>query len=167
LRSPIGANCGVPLSDAPDSPAELRARALRLLARREHTRAELARKLAAHAGEGETVAAVLDALVAKKQLSDERYAEERSRQLGRKYGAARIRHDLMSKGVEPATAERLAAESAASDFERARAILVRKYRSPATSAPERAKRMRFLQSRGFATDIIRRVLGSCYNDDYK
>jgi len=148
------------LKEAPDTVAELRARALRLLARREHSRAELARKLAAHADNREAMEAVLEALVAGKQLSDERYAEERARQLGRKFGAARIRHDLMAKGVDAGTAERLAGESAADDVERARAILARKYRLPVTAAAERAKRMRFLQQRGFSVEVIRKLLSS-------
>jgi regulatory protein len=148
------------LNDSPDSAPELRARALRLLARREHSRAELARKLAAHVESSEALEQLLDALAAKKQLSDERYAEERTRQLARKYGAARIRLDLISKGVAADTAARLAAASGDADFERARAILARKYRQPATSAAERARRMRFLQGRGFGQAIIRRLLSS-------
>jgi regulatory protein len=148
------------LSDSPDSAPELRARALRLLARREHSRTELARKLAAHAGSREALEQLLEALSARRQLSDERYAEERTRQLARKYGAARIRFDLISKGVAAETAQRLAAASGDADLDRARAILTRKYRQPATSAAERARRMRFLQGRGFGQDIIRRLLSS-------
>lgn len=143
-----------------DSDAELRARALRLLGRREHSRAELARKLAAHAASREAIAALLDALAARRQLSDERYAEERARQLARKYGAGRIRHDLLAKGVDAGTAERLAATCARDDLERARAILARKYRAPASTAEERAQRMRFLLARGFDHDTVRRALPS-------
>ena len=144
-------------NDQPDTPTELRARALRLLARREHSRAELGRKLGPHAGSAEVVAGVLDALVQKKQLSDERYAEERARILSRKYGAARIRHDLKAKGVDPETVERISLEDEA---ERARAILARKYREPVVTREERAKRMRFLQSRGFSSEIIFKLLSA-------
>ena len=148
------------MNDSPDSAPELRARALRLLARREQSRAELARKLAAHAEHREALEQLLDTLAAKKQLSDERYAEERTRQLARKYGAARIRFDLISKGVAAETAARLSSASGDADFERARAILARKYRRPATTAAERARRIRFLQGRGFGYAIIRRLLSS-------
>ena len=75
------------MKDDPDAPAELKARALKHLARREHSREELARKLAVHAGSRETLDALLDLLAEKKQLSDERYAEQRVHQLARKYGA--------------------------------------------------------------------------------
>lgn len=143
--------------DAPDTPGELKARALRHLARREHSRAELARKLAPRAESPEALEQLLDALAAKKQLSDERYAEARAHQLARKYGAARIRHDLRSKGVDETIVARA---SAADERERAAAILARKYRSPASTPMERARRMRFLQSRGFSHDTIRTLLSS-------
>jgi regulatory protein len=146
----------------PDSPGELRARALRLLARREHSRAELARKLAPRAESSEALDSLLDSLEQKKQLSNERYAELRAHQLARKYGAARIRLDLKSKGVGGELAEKF---SAGGELERARIILQRKYRLPATTREERARRMRFLQSRGFAHETIRRLLSSDADDE--
>jgi regulatory protein len=139
----------------PESAAALKARALRLLARREHSRQELARKLAPHAESPEVVETVLGELQQKKQLSDQRYAEERARWLARKYGAAKIRHDLQAKGIAAALIEGLPAQD---DLERAKAILARKYRAPAASLQEKAKRARFLHSRGFSGDVIRRAL---------
>ena len=138
-----------------DTPEQLKARALRHLVRREHSRAELARKLAAHAASREDLEALLDSLVAKKQLSDERYAEERARALSRKYGAAKIRHDLNAKGVSAGIVD---AVSSAGELERARAILERKYRLPAATREERAKRARFLQGRGFSSDVVLRLV---------
>ena len=145
------------MKDAPDTPVELRARALRLLARREHSRAELGRKLSGHAETPEALELLLIDLEKRKQLSDERYAEERVRSLSRKYGAARIRQDLKAKGVDRETIDRISAEG---ELERARGILARKYREPAATREERAKRMRFLQSRGFSSDVIRSLLSS-------
>ena len=141
----------------PDNVVELRARALRLLARREHTRQELERKLSPHAGSSEDVKDLLAGLKQKNQLSEERYAEERARRLSRKYGAARIRQDLKSKGVSEELIERV---SPADEIERARAILERKYREPAATREERTKRMRFLQSRGFSSEIIFKLLSA-------
>jgi regulatory protein len=143
------------LKETPDTPAELKARALRLLVRREHSRAELVRKLAPHAESEEALNAVVVLLLSKKQLSDERFAEERARSLSRKYGAAKIRQDLKERGVADEIVERVSAES---DLERARAILQRKYRESATTREERAKRARFLQGRGFSYEVISRVL---------
>jgi regulatory protein len=145
------------VKDAPDTPAELRARALRLLARREHSRRELERKLAPRAESPEALHSLLESLEQKKQLSDERYASERARTLSRKFGAARIRQDLKSKGVDAALVERVSGEG---ELERARAILERKYRTPAATREEKAKRMRFLQSRGFSSEIIFALLSA-------
>ena len=138
-----------------ESAAELKARALRHLVRREHSRAELARKLAPHAESPEAIEAVLDLLLSKKQQSDERFASERARVLSRKYGAAKIRQDLKSKGIAGDVIDRVSSEG---ELERARSILERKYRQPATTREELAKRMRFLQRRGFSYDVIRGLL---------
>jgi regulatory protein len=143
------------LSEKPDTPAQLKTRALRFLVRREHSRAELVRKLAPHAESQAALNAVVDLLQSKKQLSDERFAEERARSLSRKYGAAMIRQDLKERGVAEEIVARVSADG---DLERARAILSRKYRQPATAREELAKRARFLQSRGFSYEVIRSVL---------
>jgi len=143
--------------ERPDTPIELKVRALRYLARREHSRAELARKLAPHAESPQAIEAVLDDLAHRRQLSDERYAEVRSHWLSRKYGAAKIRQDLKAHGVAEAVIERVSAEG---DLEKAKAILARKYRAVATTRDEKAKRARFLQSRGFSYEIIRKVLST-------
>lgn len=148
------------MKDKPDTPAELKTRALRYLVRREHSRAELERKLAPHAESPEALNAVVDLLLSKKQLSDERFAEERARSLSRKYGAARIRQDLKARGVTDEIAGRV---SEAGDLERAKAILSRKYRDAAATREERARRARFLQSRGFSYDVIRRALSGSTN----
>ena len=142
-------------SSPPESAAELKTRALKLLARREHSRDELARKLSPHAESPEALENVLDFLVSKRLLSDERFAEVRAHWLARKYGAARIRRDLSAKGVPDELVERISTEG---ELERAQAILARKYRAPATTREERAKRARFLQGRGFSGDVIRRLV---------
>lgn len=149
------------MKEEPDTAAELRARALRLLARRDHSRAELERKLGPHAASSEVVAAIVETLVQKKQLSDERYAEERTRSLARKYGAAKIRQDLKAKGVDQDVINRVSTEP---EVERAVAILRRKFRAPAASREEHARRARFLQSRGFSYEIIRSALGLSSTD---
>jgi regulatory protein len=90
-------------------------------------------------------------LESRKQLSNERFAEVRAHWLARKYGAAKIREDLRQKGVAVELALRVTAEG---ELERARAILKRKYHAQAMTREERAKRARFLQSRGFSYDTI-------------
>jgi regulatory protein len=147
--------------ERPDTPSELKVRALRYLARREHSRAELARKLAPHAESPRALESMLDELASRRQLSDERYAETRAHWLARKYGAAKIRQDLKAHGVADVIAERVSSEG---EDERARVILARKYSTPAATRQEKARRARFLQSRGFSYETIRRALALAESD---
>lgn len=142
----------------------LRERALRLLARREHSRSELAAKLRAqdpHEGELETL---LDDLSKRKLLSDERYAESRAHVLSRKFGASRIAHELRAKGLDKGLAERAVATARTTEVERAKAVWLRKFRAAPATREERAKQMRFLQSRGFSFDAIRAVVRDADED---
>jgi regulatory protein len=126
------------------------------LVRREHSRDELARKLSPHAASQEILEGTLDWLESTNKLSNQRFAEARAHSMARKYGAAKIRQDLKSKGLSDELLERV---SAAGDLQRAKEILARKYREPATTREERARRSRFLQSRGFSYDTIRSAVG--------
>ena len=142
----------------------LRERALRLLARREHARAELARKLAPHAESGEALDALLDELTARHLLSDERYVEMRMNARAARYGNARLAYELRTQGVSD---ELVAAALAAGEDElsRARAAWQRKFGASAQDDGERARQMRFLLSRGFSGETVRRVLRGDFEDD--
>ncbi|HYC13157.1 MAG TPA: recombination regulator RecX [Stellaceae bacterium] len=142
----------------------LRERALRLLARREHSRAELARKLRPHVLPEDDLDALLDDLARRRQLSDERYAESRAHALSRKFGAARIAQELRAKGLDKGLAEGVAAAARATEVERARAVWLKKFRNPGQTREERARQMRFLQSRGFSFDAIRAVIRGAGED---
>jgi regulatory protein len=142
-------------TSAPASAAELKARALRYLARREHSRAELHRKLLPFAASQQLLDVLLSELEGRKLLSNHRFAEMRTHILSRKYGAAKIRQDLKSKGVPDEIVDTV---SGADELDRAREILKRKYRSPATTREEWAKRARFLQGRGFSGEVIYRLI---------
>jgi regulatory protein len=135
---------------------ELRQRALRLLARREHSRAELNRKLAAH-GTEEEIANVFTQLETEGLLSDARAASAYVRAHGGRFGAARLRQDLRTRGIDPELAGADIAELD-SELERARRVWARKYSAPPSDAREWARHARFLQGRGFAADIIRKLL---------
>ena len=134
----------------------LRQRAVSLLARREHTRAELARKLSPH-GTSEEIATVLNELARTGLQSDARFAESYVRSQAARLGAARLRQTLRTKGV---TAELI--ESGLIDLpdemERAREVWEKKFPAPPTDAREWAKQARFLQGRGFSSEVIRRLL---------
>ena len=142
----------------------LRERALRLLARREHSRAELAKKLQVHSRPGDDLEALLDDLSHRKLLSDERYAESRAHALSRKFGAARIAHELRARGLDKDLADKASKAARATELERAREVWRRKFRSAPKTREERARQMRFLQSRGFSFDAIRSVVAGAEED---
>src|SRR5207247_4365045 len=119
----------------------LRERALRLLARREHSRAELAHKLAAHGRHEDDLEALLEDLSRRRLLSDERYAESRVHALSRKFGAARIAHELRAKGLDKELAEQASGAARATEVERAREMWRRKFRVAARTSAERDRQM--------------------------
>ena len=138
---------------------ELRARAVKLLARREHSRAELARKLAALGTRAE-IDAVLTDLSETGILSDARYAAAYVRTHAERFGAARLRQVLRQKGIanELVEAQLAGNPDTPDELARARAVWTKKFSAAPDSAREWARQARFLQSRGFATDIIRKLL---------
>ncbi len=142
----------------------LRERALRLLARREHARVELSRKLAPHAESAEQLAALLDNLAERSLLSDERYVEMRLNARRARYGDARLAHELRTQGV---AGELVSAALAGGQDElgRARQIWQRKFGEQGADAAERARQMRFLMNRGFSGETIRRVLRGDLEED--
>ena len=142
----------------------LRERALRLLAGREHSRLELRRKLANHAESPEQLEALLDELTRKSQQSDERFAELRSRVLSRKYGSSRITYDLRSKGVSDEVIEASVVEAQSTELARAKEAWRKRFGSKPANALEKAKQMRFLQSRGFSFDMIKQVISGIDED---
>src|SRR4029077_10797064 len=120
----------------------LRERALGLLARREHSRAELARKLRAHDPPADELEALLEDLSRRKLLSDERYAESRTHALSRKFGASRIAQELRARGLDKGLAERAVEAARSTEVERARAVWLRKFRKPPDTREERPRQMR-------------------------
>ncbi|WP_319242364.1 recombination regulator RecX [uncultured Propionivibrio sp.] len=144
----------------------LRERALRLLARREHSRAELARKLAVHSESAEALDAVLDDLVARRLLSDERYVEARLNVRAARFGNARLAQELRTQGVDDELV-RSALADCEDEWVRACQVWRRRFgeRPASGDAAGRAKEMRFLMSRGFSGETIRRVLRGDLSDD--
>ena len=136
---------------------DLRVRALQLLTRRDYSRAELQKKLAAHAESAEELASVLDTLQGERLLSDHRYATQRVTARAGRYGDARLKQELRLKGVSDDDIAAALPEGG-DETERCLAVWQRKFGQPAQTPEERAKQMRFLQYRGFSSEAIRRVL---------
>jgi regulatory protein len=140
-----------------DGPS-LRARAMRFLARREHSRAELKRKLAARATEGEDLEVLLDDLAQRGWLSDARYAEQSIRAHARRFGPLKLAQQLRARGVDEesiAAGFQAAGTDGASSLEH---VWRRRFHARPSSEREKAHQVRFLQGRGFALDEIFRFL---------
>lgn len=135
----------------------LRERALRFLARREHSRAELAGKLAAY-GDAAEIVALLEQLEQEQLLSNARYADALARTRAQRHGSLRLQAELRDKGVPDALIHEVVAAARDNDFAAARAVWMKKFGALPTDAQSRAKQQRFLLGRGFPTDVIRRVL---------
>ncbi|MBL8337800.1 MAG: recombination regulator RecX [Rhodoferax sp.] len=148
-------------------PLSLKGRALRLLGTREHSRAELERKLAAHATEPAELARTLDELQAKGFISAQRVVDSVLHRRAARLGAARIRQELQQKGLEPALVRDAVAGLQATELQRAQAVWHKKFGAspPADGPAERARQMRFLAARGFGGDTIRRVVRGAADDD--
>ena len=131
--------------------------ALSCLRRREHSRFELRRKLAALAESPEQLDAVLDRLEARGFLSDQRYAESVARVRGGRFGPSRIRHELQQKGVSQEIMVGVLSSLHTSEDEHLRSVWERKFGQLPQTAADTARQQRFLMQRGFSSDAIRRL----------
>ena len=139
----------------------LKARAVGLLSRREHSRFELERKLAPFAESAEELSSVLDELSKNGWQSDERYTQGWVHRKASLHGAARISQDLRQRGVSAPEVAKVQEQLKLTELERARGVWQKKFANlpPSGDAAEYARQGRFLHSRGFSSDVIRTVLG--------
>lgn len=143
----------------------LKARALRFLSMREHSRLELGRKLARHAEEGDDVEALLDFLEKNNWLSQERFSESLIHRRAARYGNSRIVAELQSHGVQGEALQELKSGLADSETERCREVWSRKFGTVAADQQERNKQMRFLIQRGFSQRAVQKALkGSDFDE---
>ncbi len=154
-----------PSKRAKGQPVSLRVRAMRYLARREHSRAELHAKLQPHVQQGEDLEAVLDELEKRNWLSDARAAEQLVNVKRARFGAQRIAHELRQKGI----AETLISDSLPrlkeTEFDAAREVWQKRFGTLPQDQKEKAKQVRFLQARGFDLDVIFKLLRSVAASD--
>lgn len=155
------------MNPSPDSAAvsgsakpgpSLKARALKLLSMREHTRLELERKLRAHAESPEQLAQALDALQAKGFINEARVVESVLHRRAARLGASRVRQELQAKGVADAAIVEAMEHLRSTELARAREVWSKKFGAPPEDAKARAKQIRFLISRGFGAEVVRRVV---------
>lgn len=156
-------------------------RALQLLSQREHSRTELERKLRFRPGtdanavtgqeadtaddhkataalHAQALAVVLDELQAKGYIHEERVADSVLHRRAAQWGASRVRQELRAKGLSDDVVQDAVSQLRNTELERATEVWRRKFGQPATSPSEQARQMRFLATRGFAADVVRRVV---------
>ena len=160
-----------PVDHKPAKPASragfglsLKGRALRYLAAREHSRAELERKLAPHEETPGQLAQVLDDLEAKDFISEARVVESVINRRAAKLGASRIQYELQNLGLQGDVVREAVARLQTSEFERAREVWRKKFGEVPATATERGRHIRFLATRGFSSATASRVLKNPEDD---
>ena len=136
----------------------LKGRALRLLSQREHSRKELEQKLKPHEEMPGELAEALDFLAAKDFINEKRVVESVVNRRSSKLGAARVRQELMAKGLPADDIAEAVEAMRGTELERALVVWRKKFGAPPSDASERAKQVRFLVSRGFAAEVVRRIV---------
>jgi regulatory protein len=138
---------------------------MRYLARREHSRSELQQKLQPHVQEGENLDAVLDELEKRNWLSDARATAQWVDAKRGRFGSQRIAHELRQKGIPENLITDALPQLKETELGAAREVWLRKFGVQPLDAKEKAKQIRFMQSRGFSMDIIFKVLRVVESDD--
>jgi regulatory protein len=146
--------------EALPSASDVRRVAMDALARREHSRQELYRKLLQRFTDHALIDRVLDDLRQENLQSDERYAEAFVRyRISKGQGPVRIAADLRSAGVEGEVINRQFENASGNWNALAREVYLKKFGpQPATDRKELARRQRFLQYRGFTSEQIQCAL---------
>ena len=142
----------------------LKGRALRLLSQREHSRTELERKLAPHEEVPGELAKALDELQAKDFINEDRVIESVVHRRSGKLGAARVKQELAAKGLSGEAVVAAMAGLRESEFSRALAVWRKKFDHPAADPNERAKQIRFLMTRGFNAEVVRKIVQGADDD---
>jgi regulatory protein len=138
----------------------LRARALRMLARREHSRLELTRKLARYTEDVAEIEFLLDEFERSGWLSEKRVVDFTLTVRRKRFGVSRIIHELREKGVSEDAIAGVLPQLKGTELDAVRNVWQRKFGRPPSTAQDKARQIRFLQNRGFALEIILKLLKS-------
>jgi regulatory protein len=146
------------------SAPSLKGRALRLLSQREHSRPELERKLAKYEEVPGTLASALDELAAKDFINETRVVQSVVNQRAPRMGAARVRQELLHKGIAPEAVADAVTALRETELDRARDVWARRFGAPAADMKERARQVRFLLARGFSGEVVSKVVSPARRD---
>jgi regulatory protein len=146
----------------PDAAIEARKKAMDLLARREHARAELEQKLASAGFDAEVAEEAVQRLVDEGLQSDRRFVESfvQSR-IRQGKGPVRIHADLGQRGIAAGLVDEILQQAGEDWYALAREVRAKKFGpSPPAEFRDKARQMRFLQYRGFESDQVQAALSS-------
>ena len=143
----------------------LKGRALRHLTAREHSRAELERKLQSFEEDPGELARVLDELQDRGFIDEQRVVDSVVHRRASRLGSSRIRHELQGTGLAPEAVINAVEQLRATEVDRAREVWRKKFGQLPTDAAQRGKQMRFLASRGFGGDTIHKVVSGGFDED--
>ncbi len=143
----------------------MRQRALEYLGKREYSYVELGQKLKTYAEEDDDIAAILDDFKKRGWLSDARFTEQIVHARSHKFGSAKIANELREKGVSQELIETAIEQVKENELDNAKEIWRKKFKSIPASRDEWARQARFLQSRGFGFDVIKKVLNTKIDDN--
>lgn len=143
----------------------LRQRALEYLGKREYSTIELGQKLKTYADESDDIPALLADFKARGWLSDARFTAQLINARKVKFGSAKVAHELKEKGISDDLIANAVSEIKENELEHATEVWRKKFKAEAKDRHEWAKQARFLQSRGFGFDTIKKVLSKQDNDD--
>ena len=101
--------------------------------------------------------AIIDDLKEKNWLSDERVVSTYLNSKGDLYGEKRIWFELKKIGIDNQVIEKILQTFEFCDYEKAKILLVKKFKGPATSMKEKVKRRNYLMRRGFACSICNKL----------
>lgn len=138
--------------------------ALRLLSRRDHSQAELAKKLKERGFLNDQITAAMTQCRRFAYLDDDRFARDYTRQLQRRgYGARRIRQSLQAKGLAKDLTDKAIARHCTDQvqLEQCRNVLHKKLKPELVDRPTKELKprlYRFLLGRGFAPSVIAATL---------
>jgi regulatory protein len=138
---------------------------LEYLGKREYSYHELGQKLKTFAEETDDILALLEDFKSRGWLSDKRFTDQLVHARKTKFGSAKVANELREKGVADELIAHAVADVKENEFENATEVWRKKFKSPAQSRDEWAKQARFLQSRGFGFDVIKKVLNTKVEND--
>lgn len=136
----------------------MRQRALEYLGKREYSVQELGQKLKGFADETDDIEALLIEFKNRGFVSDQRFTDQVVHARQNKFGSAKIAHELREKGIEEHLIADALIDIKSNEFQHATEVWRKKFKTAPKNREDWAKQARFLQSRGYSFDLIKKVL---------